>query len=1169
MKKVTFLSLLMLLFIIPKLHASGNEDASSCEDALSLTLDVQTEFTFSEEQLWAYFEFEPSDDTMYIRTDTANGDFFEIVEIEVYEKIDCNELTLIDSYTSEVGFQFVYPMLNLDEEGENDFLLRIKRNPEVELIEGDLNLMLKNVGIVPLCPQEVIPCEEMMINGSFQYAYSNPFLWAYNERENPFKTQVNPTNPPAPPYLICGWEGVNLTPQVVGWGNNSYAKLYAKRYPRNSESIAQNLNIELGETYELTLWLKQNETNGTLDPTPEFFKASLLTAAVYNANQNSNIYTVTPREDVFSIDLTQTSNQLSGSYKIFTTTFTATANADYLLLFPYDSRGGTQQTWINLDNVSLKKIRGSAGPDVVTECNYLAQIGTDCPLFGATYSWSPTTGLSDPNSSQTYAYQGGTYTLTTTYNGQTYTDQVVVSSSVGYTPDYTVPAEADVDWFVNNVTSSISDASVFENLTFHFLGNFNVDELINNKGITFKNCTLYFQQDQRIAIMHDRELILDGTLVTNCSNSNSYFWKGIELHGQSGQNQGEEPKLNLKNQSKISYAQVGVRTGETDIANAYVIGTSGGYIKANNSSIENCHIGVKFHSYINHQVGGGSTIFNDLTEFYDVDFIVDEYLSYPYEFQSMVDMNDVYGIHFGGCTFENQYAPSTLSERGIAINAMDSKFTVSDWFQSGNSSFEGFYKAIDASNSLNNRIIQISKVDFTDNWRSITVAGSDVVSLTQNSFDIPDYLPSAGNNALGVYILDGNEYIIDENTFEFSGTGTANHAIGLVIAQTDNFENVLFNNTFTDLNVGTIAQGDNRDSNDEGLVIKCNDYVDNTNHIALQEHVDGITIQPSIALNQGSGLSDTDPAGNTFNDLCTGSTETDISVVSGGASFNYYHHNAAITRPDCRTTAKVTNQSTQYFYTKSTVCPTNFGGGGWGPGPSLVKQDAGHLGALIDNLPRGQKNAANDSLERLIKAYYQAQLLADSMQLDSVAYYLSLSANPYNQLRAAAALQAMNGNGAANKAAFVRNNPKLSLMVKEMESISLGSGAFNRILNDPMHPHYVWAQAKAKQESGRAINYPLQLPGDQHAISATSNKAAEINVYPVPSEGIVWIKTSETQYQQVVVVDLQGRQMLKQDLSVKQNKHQLNLNSLNNGVYFLQMLDSEGEISNHKIVIQH
>ena len=122
---------------------------------------------------------------------------------------------------------------------------------------------------------------------------------------------------------------------------------------------------------------------------------------------------------------------------------------------------------------------------------------------------------------------------------------------------------------------------------------------------------------------------------------------------------------------------------------------------------------------------------------------------------------------------------------------------------------------------------------------------------------------------------------------------------------------------------------------------------------------------------------------------------------------------------------------------------------------------------------------------------------------------------------------------------------------------------------NPTHPLCIWAQAKAKQSTGRAINYPLQLPGDQHSISTTSNKAAEINVYPIPSEGFVWIKTSETQYQQVVVVDLQGRLMLKQDLSVKQNKHQLNLNSLNNGVYFLQMLDIEGKISNHKIVIQH
>ena len=82
-------------------------------------------------------------------------------------------------------------------------------------------------------------------------------------------------------------------------------------------------------------------------------------------------------------------------------------------------------------------------------------------------------------------------------------------------------------------------------------------------------------------------------------------------------------------------------------------------------------------------------------------------------------------------------------------------------------------------------------------------------------------------------------------------------------------------------------------------------------------------------------------------------------------------------------------------------------------------------------------------------------------------------------------------------------------------------------------------------------------------------KAKSLKIYPNPSSGQLWIQASEKRFQQVVVIDLQGRQLLKQDLSIEQSKHKLALNKLENGVYFIQLLDQEGEISSHKIVIQH
>lgn len=92
-----------------------------------------------------------------------------------------------------------------------------------------------------------------------------------------------------------------------------------------------------------------------------------------------------------------------------------------------------------------------------------------------------------------------------------------------------------------------------------------------------------------------------------------------------------------------------------------------------------------------------------------------------------------------------------------------------------------------------------------------------------------------------------------------------------------------------------------------------------------------------------------------------------------------------------------------------------------------------------------------------------------------------------------------------------------------------------------------------------APRFLLLLPCSQRAEILTSNE--DINIFPNPSDGLfsISINSSSDSRYNILVHDILGKELMKENLSVHKGltEHQINLQQLNPGLYFLTLTSSE------------
>ncbi|MBL1180501.1 MAG: T9SS type A sorting domain-containing protein [Bacteroidetes bacterium] len=287
----------------------------------------------------------------------------------------------------------------------------------------------------PPCPAPGI-CENVLANGGFDYAFVYTYFFG-----DPFSTWTNNGIPT--PGSICYWETAWGSPQVhlaLPSTPPRYAAMWANDY--EGEAISAPLNILINIPYWLSYKARAYVNGG------QPISMANLTFMLTDANQTllpfggSTIPTFIPGgSQVISTTglLPYTTN-----WTIYGACFTPNdPNWNQLIIFPQNNWNA--QTWTNVDDISITRL-DDAGPNVNLVCDVPVQIGPPCVIAGATYSWSPATGLSNANVPNPIASptQTTTYTLTiTTPDGactvsSTVTVTVIPSLTVQLDGPYTI-----------------------------------------------------------------------------------------------------------------------------------------------------------------------------------------------------------------------------------------------------------------------------------------------------------------------------------------------------------------------------------------------------------------------------------------------------------------------------------------------------------------------------------------------------------------------------------------------------------------------------------------------------------------------------------------------------------------------------------------------------------
>jgi hypothetical protein len=375
------------------------------------------------------------------------------------------------------------------------------------------------------CPTYTYDCYEMLANNHFTDV-DQPYSLggAFNQDE------------------VCIWEDGIETAELGQFQGNTYVT--AGIDVGYTEGVMASANLLSGEHYLLSCSLRVNTD------APESFNLALIdksthTSACTTIQGSSRLryidFLAIPSSSKQVVVLEQGVN-IGTSWQVFTFCFSPNNNYDRIILYP-KPKTNQQSNYFDFDDVSLKNMDDIATPvsefsfidDNNDDCNYgSVQIGPECAIPGVTYSWSPTTGLSDPHVANPWVTGGNhatTYTLTASYGGGFCyaTGQTSESAASQASATITIPDGEDIAWIKSNVSWSSGTPDYVSDKTFYIDGLFTIEQ-----DFRFYNCNFYMGENARIE--------LDGGDFTfeNSNQSNfikaceeDIFWDGIYVDGAS------------------------------------------------------------------------------------------------------------------------------------------------------------------------------------------------------------------------------------------------------------------------------------------------------------------------------------------------------------------------------------------------------------------------------------------------------------------------------------------------------------------------------------------------------------------------------------------------------------------------------------------------------------
>jgi len=391
--------------------------------------------------------------------------------------------------------------------------------------------------------------------------------------------------------------------------------------------------------------------------------------------------------------------------------------------------------------------------------------------------------------------------------------------------------------------------------------------------VHINNMTFTFAQGAEMIIEKGARVYLNNSVLTS-NACQGIMWEGVRVYGTSNATQSfaNQGYLNLRNNSEISNAYIGVALHKRDANNNIDWGSTGGRITARDSRFINNKRDVIFLSYSN---------YNSLSDFVNCDFTTTssplaDGSSYP---NVHVSMLDVKGLSFKGCRFANTTNVADAL-RGDGIVSIDASYDV-DFYCTATtvgtcplnsrifSDFSNLRYGIDANAPSSNRVVKVKYTTFNENSRACRMNTVNNYMFVNNTVKVGAAGVAPYTYPYGLYSISSTQYTIENNSFSSIHN---DNSYGILMANSNNQgnapdQNEVYHNTFEGLNVGAFNMGFNVQVNGgnpvnyTGLTYRCNDF---NNSTTSDIYLTNIWNTGGIAPHQGSCVNVTAPSNNLY-----------------------------------------------------------------------------------------------------------------------------------------------------------------------------------------------------------------------------------------------------------------------------------------------------------------
>lgn len=319
---------------------------------------------------------------------------------------------------------------------------------------------------------------------------------------------------------------------------------------------------------------------------------------------------------------------------------------------------------------------------------------------------------------------------------------------------------------------------------------------------------------------------------------------------------------------------------------------------------------------------------------YNCSFTLDNQYLGAETFFKHVDLDQVKGINFKGCTFSLDQAATNLSDWTCGIAAYNAGFRVLPRCMTptipcaayDSCRFNGFYWAIGVwASSINTYPVQIKNAHFLDNYTGVYISDADYAIILENFFEIGYNTAHIGDCGYATgYGIDnhlGIGFTFENNQFWKNSDAPTGIYAGIRVFECPSDYDVIYLNEFHNLSYGNYAEGINRSiENDDatGVEYRCN-FNDNN-------AVDFIVTGPSdlTAKIRGDQGDPTSASGNIFSYYAPWHFRNE-----GRQNINYFY----CPSPTCQKEEpiRIFTLGPLYFHKypsrDANTCPNHYGGG--------------------------------------------------------------------------------------------------------------------------------------------------------------------------------------------------------------------------------------------------